>query len=70
MTYWLAKRIVKIHFISLPNLLGNELVKEFIQLDCHIGGFKKLTYNRHNALKYWVAKLEKIDNINILPDAT
>ncbi|MFS1537626.1 MAG: lipid-A-disaccharide synthase [Candidatus Phlomobacter fragariae] len=34
-TYWLAKRLVKISFISLPNLLsGEELVKEFIQQDC------------------------------------
>ncbi|MGP1928506.1 MAG: lipid-A-disaccharide synthase [Arsenophonus sp. NC-WZS1-MAG3] len=35
LTYWLAKRLVKIPFISLPNLLaGKELVKEFIQDDC------------------------------------
>ncbi|MFP3014121.1 MAG: lipid-A-disaccharide synthase [Arsenophonus sp.] len=35
-TYWLAKRLVKIPFISLPNLLiGKELVEEFIQKDCH-----------------------------------
>ncbi|WP_119712231.1 lipid-A-disaccharide synthase [Arsenophonus endosymbiont of Aleurodicus floccissimus] len=34
-TYWLAKRLVKIPFISLPNLLeGKELVKEYIQQDC------------------------------------
>ncbi|WP_181994375.1 lipid-A-disaccharide synthase [Arsenophonus endosymbiont of Bemisia tabaci] len=34
-TYWLAKRLVKTPFISLPNLLGGkELVKEYIQQDC------------------------------------
>ncbi|MGP1956679.1 MAG: lipid-A-disaccharide synthase [Arsenophonus sp. NC-PE1-MAG3] len=34
-TYWLVKHLVKIPFISLPNLLaGEELVKEFIQNDC------------------------------------
>lgn len=34
-TYWLAKRLVKTPFISLPNLLAGEaLVKEFIQQDC------------------------------------
>ncbi|MGP1932890.1 MAG: lipid-A-disaccharide synthase [Arsenophonus sp. ET-YP4-MAG3] len=35
MTYWLVKYLVKISFISLPNLLaGKELVKEFIQKKC------------------------------------
>ena len=35
-TYWLAKRIVKIKFISLGNLIVNRLAfKEFIQNDCN-----------------------------------
>ncbi len=34
-TYWLAKRLVKTPYISLPNLLANEmLVPEMIQEDC------------------------------------
>lgn len=34
-TYWLAKHLIKIPFISLPNLLaGEKLVPEFIQQDC------------------------------------
>ena len=35
-TYWLAKKIVKIRFISLGNLIINRLAfKEFIQSDCN-----------------------------------
>lgn len=35
-TYWIAKRIVKIRFISLGNLIVNRLAfKEFIQDDCN-----------------------------------
>ena len=35
-TYWLAKKIVKIKFISLGNLIVNRLAfKEFIQHDCN-----------------------------------
>lgn len=35
-TYWLAKRLVKTEFISLPNLLANEpLVPELIQAECN-----------------------------------
>ena len=35
-TYWLAKKIVKIRFISLGNLIINRLAfKEFIQNDCN-----------------------------------
>jgi lipid-A-disaccharide synthase len=35
-TYWLAKKIVKIRFISLGNLIINHLAfKEFIQDDCN-----------------------------------
>ncbi|MDR5617804.1 lipid-A-disaccharide synthase [Arsenophonus sp.] len=35
LTYWIAKQLIKIPFISLPNLLaGEELVKEFVQQDC------------------------------------
>ncbi len=34
-TYWLVKRLIKVPFISLPNLLADkEIVKEFIQHDC------------------------------------
>ncbi|EOL8970898.1 lipid-A-disaccharide synthase [Cronobacter dublinensis] len=34
-TFWLAKRLVKTEFVSLPNLLaGRELVKELLQDDC------------------------------------
>lgn len=34
-TYWLAKRLVKTDYISLPNLLANQpLVPEMIQADC------------------------------------
>lgn len=36
LTYWLAKRLVKTPYISLPNLLANEaLVPELIQDECH-----------------------------------
>lgn len=35
LTYWLAKRLVKTKYISLPNLLANEmLVPEMIQEEC------------------------------------
>lgn len=35
-TYWIAKRIVKIRYISLGNLIVNRLAfKEFIQDDCN-----------------------------------
>ncbi|MCK3654691.1 lipid-A-disaccharide synthase [Pasteurellaceae bacterium Macca] len=35
-TYWLAKKLVKTEYISLPNLLANEpLVSELIQEACH-----------------------------------
>lgn len=35
LTYWLAKRLVKTPYISLPNLLANEmLVPEMIQSEC------------------------------------
>lgn len=34
-TFWLAKRLVKTPWVSLPNLLaGRELVKELLQEDC------------------------------------
>lgn len=34
-TYWLAKRLIKIPYVSLPNILaGRELVKELLQDDC------------------------------------
>ncbi|WP_105738867.1 lipid-A-disaccharide synthase [Cronobacter dublinensis] len=34
-TFWLAKRLVKTEFVSLPNLLaGRELVKELLQDEC------------------------------------
>ena len=36
LTYWLAKKIVKIHYISLGNLIVDRLAfKEFIQDDCN-----------------------------------
>lgn len=36
LTYWLAKRLVKTEYISLPNLLANSpLVPELIQDECH-----------------------------------
>ena len=35
-TYWVAKRIIKIKYISLGNLIVNRLAfKEFIQHDCN-----------------------------------
>lgn len=35
LTYWLARRLVKTPYVSLPNLLaGRELVKELLQRDC------------------------------------
>lgn len=41
-TYWLAKRIVKIKFISLGNLIVNRLAfKEFIQNDCNADALVK-----------------------------
>jgi lipid-A-disaccharide synthase len=41
-TYWLAKRIVKIKFISLGNLIVNRLAfKEFIQDDCNADALVK-----------------------------
>ena len=41
-TYWLAKRIVKIKFISLGNLIINRLAfKEFIQDDCNADALVK-----------------------------
>ena len=41
-TYWLAKRIVKIKFISLGNLIVNRLTfKEFIQDDCNADALVK-----------------------------
>ncbi|MDE9590840.1 lipid-A-disaccharide synthase, partial [Xenorhabdus bovienii] len=34
-TFWLAKRLVKTPYVSLPNLLaGKELVKELLQDEC------------------------------------
>lgn len=34
-TFWLAKRLVKTKYVSLPNLLANkEIVREFIQDEC------------------------------------
>lgn len=34
-TFWLAKRLVKTEYVSLPNLLaGRELVKELLQEEC------------------------------------
>ncbi|MDU6441602.1 MAG: lipid-A-disaccharide synthase, partial [Pantoea sp.] len=34
-TFWLAKRLVKTPYVSLPNLLaGRELVKELLQEEC------------------------------------
>jgi lipid-A-disaccharide synthase len=34
-TFWLAKRLVKTPYVSLPNLLaGRELVKELLQDEC------------------------------------
>lgn len=36
LTYWLAKKLVKTDYISLPNLLANEpLVPELIQAECN-----------------------------------
>lgn len=35
LTYWLARRLVKTPYVSLPNLLaGREVVKELLQQDC------------------------------------
>jgi lipid-A-disaccharide synthase len=35
LTYWLARRLVKTPYVSLPNLLaGREVVKELLQRDC------------------------------------
>ena len=35
LTFWLAKRLVKTEYVSLPNLLaGRELVKELLQEEC------------------------------------
>ena len=37
-TFWLAKRLVKTDYVSLPNLLaGRELVKELLQDECQPG---------------------------------
>jgi lipid-A-disaccharide synthase len=34
-TFWLAKRLVKTPYVSLPNLLaGKEIVKELLQEEC------------------------------------
>lgn len=56
-TYWLVKRMIKISFISLPNLLaGKELVKEFIQKDCHPEKLAK-------SLKSLLIDKKKIENL-------
>ena len=35
LTFWLVRKLVKVNFISLPNLLaGGKLVPEFFQSDC------------------------------------
>ncbi|MGL4599976.1 MAG: lipid-A-disaccharide synthase, partial [Plesiomonas sp.] len=37
LTYWLAKKMVKTEFVSLPNLLaGKKIVPELIQEDCTV----------------------------------
>lgn len=35
LTYWLVKKLIKIPYVSLPNILADEqIVREFIQQDC------------------------------------
>ncbi len=42
-TFWLAKRLVKTDYVSLPNLLaGRELVKELLQDECEPGRWQPL----------------------------
>lgn len=47
-TFWLAKRLVKTEYVSLPNLLaGRELVKELLQEECELQNSPK------RCCRYW-----------------
>jgi len=65
-TYWLAKRLVKVNNIAMPNIIaGNEVVKEFIQDDVNaeaISNYCEKLMNENDMMNELVENLRLVRN--------